>query len=195
VARIVVTNHITLDGVMQAPARPDEDTRNGFTAGGWAGERANDPVISREMGKGMAAGGALLFGRRTYEDFAAIWPNRTDNPFTERLTASTKYVVSRTRQEPLPWENSILLPGEAAETVAALKPTLEGNLAILGSGELVHSLARHDLIDEYTLLIHPIVLGKGLRIFPEGAAPAAFHLTDCVPATTGVIIARYTREG
>lgn len=193
-AKIVVTNHVTLDGVMQGPGRSDEDTRDGFTGGGWATERANDPTISQEMGKGIAAGGVLLFGRRTYEDFAAIWPNRTDNPFTERLTASTKYVVSRTRRDPLPWDNSILLSGEAQETVADLKQSVDGTLSVLGSGDLVHTLARHDLIDEYVLLIHPIVLGRGLRLFTDGAAPAAFHLADCVPAASGVVIACDTRQ-
>ncbi len=118
--QIVVFNSVTLDGVMQAPARADEDMRGGFQHGGWAVPYA-DADQGRVAGESMATSGALLLGRRTYEDFYTVWPHRTDNPFTEILNASTKYVASRTLREPLPWENSVLLSGDAADEVARLR--------------------------------------------------------------------------
>jgi dihydrofolate reductase len=187
--KIVVTNSLTLDGVMQAPGRPDEDTH-----GGWA-LPYNDAVMGRVMGermaRGSAGGGALLFGRRTYEDLYAVWPNRTDNPFTDVLNNTQKYVASTTLQEPLPWQNSTLLKGDVAEAVARLKEQSDKDLGILGSGELIQSLLRHNLIDEFVLLIHPLVLGSGRRLFSDGGAPATLRLINSVPTTTGVIIATY----
>jgi len=191
-SRIVVTNHVTLDGVMQAPGRPDEDVRGAFDRGGWA-IPDNDPVMGRVMGEGMARPGALLLGRRTYEDFAAYWPHQKDNPFTEVLDNTQKYVASRTLSEPLPWKNSTLLAGDAADAVARLREASGPDLGILGSGELIQSLRRHNLIDEYVLLIHPLVLGRGRRLFPDGAAPADLRLVNSVTTTTGVIIATYRR--
>jgi dihydrofolate reductase len=189
-SKVVVTNNVTLDGVMQAPARPDEDTRGGFTHGGWA-LPYNDAVMGRAMAEGMAQGGSLLFGRRTYEDFYAVWPNRTDNPFTEILNNSQKYVASTTLREPLPWQNSTLLKGDVAEAVARLKEQSGKDLGILGSGELIQSLMRHNLIDEYVLLIFPLVLGSGRRLFRDGGVPATLRLVNSVTTTTGVIIATY----
>lgn len=191
-ARLLVLNSVTLDGVMQAPARPDEDTRGGFTHGGWA-IPYNDAVMAQIMGEGMAqsAGGSLLFGRRTYMDFYSVWPNRTDNPFTPVLNATQKYVASTTLEEPLPWSNSTLLKGDVAEAVANLKEQAEKDIMIMGSGELIQTLMRHNLIDEVTLLIHPLVLGAGRRLFADGGAPASFRLIKSVPTTTGVIIATY----
>lgn len=188
--KVVVTNNLTLDGVMQAPGRPDEDVRGGFDRGGWA-LRYNDPVMGRVMGEGMAQAGALLLGRRTYEDFAFVWPNRTDNPFTEVLDATQKYVASTTLAEPLPWKNSTLLKGDAADAVADLKQQPGPDLTILGSGELIQSLRRRNLIDEYVLLIHPLILGSGRRLFPEGSPPADLRLASSVTTTTGVLIATY----
>jgi len=188
--KVVVTNNLTLDGVMQAPGRPDEDVRGGFDRGGWA-LPYNDPVMGRVMGEGMAQAGALLLGRRTYEDFASVWPNRTDNPFTEVLDATQKYVASRTLAEPLPWKNSTLLKGDAADAVADLKQQPGPDLTILGSGELIQSLRRRNLIDEYVLLIHPLVLGSGRRLFPDGSPPADLRLAGSVTTTTGVMIATY----
>jgi dihydrofolate reductase len=188
--KIVVTNHVSLDGVMQAPAAPDEDTRDGFDRGGWA-LPDNDAVMGRKMAEGMARPGSLLLGRRTYEDFFRVWPNRTDNPYTEVLDKTQKYVASRTLTEPLPWQNSTLLPGDAADAVRALKDRLPGDLAILGSGDLIGSLRRHHLIDTYVLMIHPVVLGSGRRLFPDGTTPEELRLVDSVTTTTGVIIARY----
>ena len=188
--KVVVVNNVTLDGVMQAPARPDEDTRGGFTHGGWA-IPYNDAVMGQMMGERMAQPGSLLLGRRTYMDFFAVWPNRTDNPFTPVLNATQKYVASTTLEEPLPWSNSTLLKGDVAEAVARLKEQPAQNLGILGSGALIQTLIRHNLIDEFVLLIHPLVLGTGRRLFPDGVAPATLRLVNAVPTTTGVIIATY----
>src|SRR5437868_15210216 len=138
--RVVVVENLTLDRVMQAPGRADEDVRGGFQHGGW-GLPYYDPVAPRVMGERMQGEGALLLGRRTYLDLADVWPKRTNNPFTERLNNSQKYVASRTLKEPLPWMNSTLLEGDAAEAVARLKPK-PGNLTISGSGALAQSLMR-----------------------------------------------------
>src|SRR5919106_2018202 len=146
--KITVVESVTLDGVMQAPGGPDEDTRGGFQHGGWA-RPYSDEVMGREMGKGMGAS-ELLFGRRTYEQFYSFWPNAPQpNPFTEVLNNSQKYVASTTLTEPLPWMNSTLLAGEAAEAVAELKAQPGADITVLGSGDLVASLMEHDLIDQY----------------------------------------------
>jgi dihydrofolate reductase len=188
--KVTVTNNISLDGVMQAPGRPDEDTRGGFQRGGWA-LPYNDPVIGRVMGEGMAHTGALLLGRRTYEDFAGYWPHQKDNPFTGVLDNVQKYVASRTLTEPLPWQNSTLLHGDAAEAVATLKSETGPDIAILGSGELIQSLRRRNLIDEYVLLIHPLLLGSGRRLFPDGGPSSELRLASSVITSTGVVIAIY----
>ncbi|MGC1211283.1 MAG: dihydrofolate reductase family protein [Micromonospora sp.] len=188
--KIVVTNNISVDGVMQAPGRPDEDSRGGFTRGGWA-LPYQDPVLARVMGEGMARAGALLLGRRTYADFAGYWPHQRNNPFTPALDALPKYVASTTLGEPLPWVNSVLLKGDAIDAVTELKAQPGPDIAVLGSGELVRSLRRHGLVDEYVLLVHPLVLGTGRRLFPDGDVPGDLRLVDSVPTTTGVLIATY----
>jgi dihydrofolate reductase len=194
-AKVLVVNHVTLDGVMQAPAGPDEDTRGGFAYGGWS-IPGSDQVMAAKMAEMMAKGdrdeGGLLLGRRTYESFYAYWPHQTDNPYTERLNHTTKYVASRTLQEPLPWSGSVLLDGDAGEAVAALKEGLTGDLTILGSGELIGALMAAGLIDELLLMIHPLVLGTGRRLFPEGVH-ASLRLTESITTTTGVVIATYDR--
>ena len=192
--RIVVNNSLTLDGVMQAPGRPDEDRGGGFEHGGWA-QPYFDPVMAEAAGEGMASGGALLFGRRTYEDFAKVWPNMpADNPFTAVINDSTKYVASTTLKAPLAWKNSALLEGDAADAVAALKAKPGKDIVILGSGELIQSLMRRNLIDEYRLLIHPLILGSGRRLFVEGGQITKLRLVDTKATTTGVVIATYQPE-
>jgi dihydrofolate reductase len=186
--KIVTFTHVTLDGVMQAPGRPDEDTRGEFGFGGWE-VRYGDEVMADVATRGMAAGSALLFGRRTYEDFYGFWPNQPQpNPFTDLLNRSRKYVTSRTLREPVPWESSTLLKGDA---VAELKASSEEDLVVLGSGDLVETLMRHDLIDEYTVLIHPLVLGTGRRLFDDDAPAATLRLVDSKITTTGVVIGIY----
>jgi dihydrofolate reductase len=192
--KIVVFESVTLDGVMQAPGRPDEDRRGGFTDGGWAAPYA-DEVMGKQAAEGMATTGGILLGRRTYEDFYGFWPKQTDNPFTEALNNTQKYVASRTLKEPLPWANSTLLQGDVGETVARLRERPEQDLVVLGSGELVRTLMEHDLVDRYVLLTHPLVLGSGRRLFPEGSPPASLRLVDSVTTTTGVVIATYETAG
>jgi dihydrofolate reductase len=143
------------------------------------------------MGEHMARDGALLFGRRTYEDFAGFWPRQADNPFTPVLEARTKYVVSRTLAEPLPWANSTLLRGDAAEAVAELKAGTDPDVVVMGSGELVRALAAHGLVDEYLLLVHPLVPGAGRRLFPDHAPRQDLRLVDSVTTTTGVTVATF----
>lgn len=189
-SKIVVFESLTLDGVMQAPGRADEDRRGGFEHGGWA-LPYSDPAVGKAAGESMATTRALLFGRRTYEDFYAVWPNRTDNPFTEVLNNTPKYVASTTLHHPLPWINSTLLKGDAADSVARLKEDPENDLVILGSGELVKSLMRRNLIDQYILLIHPLILGSGRRLFTDGGSSANLKLVDSKTTTTGVLIATY----
>jgi dihydrofolate reductase len=188
--KIVVTNNLSLDGVMQAPGRADEDRRGGFAYGGWAGPYG-DPVMMQAMGEGMAQSGCLLLGRRTYEDFFSVWPGRTNSPFTDVLNNTQKYVTSRTLKEPLPWQNSTLLAGEAAETIARLKQQPGKDITVLGSGDLVQTLIQHDLVDEYLLLIFPLLLGRGKRMFPDDDACRKLTLVKSVTTTTGVVIATY----
>jgi dihydrofolate reductase len=185
---LTAVESLTLDGVMQAPGRPDEDTRGGFDQGGWA-VPYTDEVMGRAMGERMGGGGAIVLGRRTYDDFAGYWPKQQDNPYTEVLNRTQKYVASRRLEEPLPWENSTLLEGDAADAIAKLKGETE-HLTVLGSGELVGQLMRRGLVDEFLLLIHPLVLGTGRRLFPDGAS-ARLELADSRTTTTGVVIATY----
>jgi dihydrofolate reductase len=193
-ASLTTFTHVTLDGVMQAPARPEEDTRGGFTMGGWEGRYA-DEVMARVAAGGMATESAMLFGRRTYEDFYRVWPNAPQpNPFTDVLNRSRKYVASRTLAEPLPWEHSTLLEGDAGDAVAELKRTSDTDIVVLGSGDLIQTLMGRGLIDRYLVQIHPLVLGTGRRLFPEGGAPATLTLVDSTVTTTGVIIATYEPE-
>jgi dihydrofolate reductase len=192
--RIVVMNHVTLDGVMQGPGRPDEDTRGGFTQGGW-GQRSTKPgdAAGQAMGERMAAGGGLagwLFGRWTYEQLLAHWNQQPDSPFTPALNNTPKYVASTSLSDPLPWPNSTLLRGDIGDAVEALKGQTNGVLAIMGSGQLIASLMAVDLIDEYLLMIHPLVLGSGRRLFPEGIE-MTLRLIDTVTTSTGVVIATY----
>lgn len=188
--KLVVLESVTLDGVMQAPGRPDEDTRGGFPYGGWAGPY-NDPVMGQEMGAGMSRGADLLFGRRTYEDFYKVWHGRTDNPFSPVLENSIKHVASTTLRSPLVWQNSTLLAGDAGDAVARLKGQSGHDLLVMGSGALVQSLVRRDLVDQYILLVHPLVLGTGRRLFAGGEPFTKLRLVRSVPTTTGVIIATY----
>jgi dihydrofolate reductase len=191
--RIVVVENVSLDGVMQAPGRPDEDPRGGFAHGGWAAAH-NDPVKAKAMGEGMAAAEALLFGRRTYQDFFDVWPSRTDNPFTPVLNRVQKYVVSTTLREPLAWSNSTLLSGDAAPAIERLKAQPGKDIVVLGSGELVRTLLRHRLVDRLVLLIHPLVLGSGRRLFADDGGCAPLRFVDAQTTSTGLVIATYDRS-
>ena len=195
--RIVVMNHVTLDGVMQGPGRADEDTRGGFTQGGW-GQRSTTAgdAAGQAMGQRMAAGGGLagwLFGRWTYDQLLSHWNSQPDNPFVAALNNTPKFVVSTSVSDPLPWPNSTLLRGDVPDAVRSLRAQSDGVLAIMGSGQLISSLMAADLIDEYLLMIHPVVLGRGRRLFPEGIE-ARLRLTDSSATPTGVVIATYEPE-
>ena len=191
---IIVFENLTVDGVMQAPARPDEDLREGFQHGGWAAPYA-DATTGRMARESTPTAGALLLGRRTYEDFYAVWPNRTDNPFTEILNNTQKYVASTTLREPLPWVNSTLLKGDVPEAVASLKAQPGKDIVVLGSGQLVQALIQHNLVDQYVLLIHPLVLGSGRRLFAGGGVLTTLRLVGVQTTTTGVVIATYQLNG
>lgn len=186
-SKITVFTNLSLDGVMQAPARPDEDRRGGFEHGGWAAPYN----AMAQTGDSMPTISALLLGRRTYEDFYAVWPKHKESPYSALLDNMRKYVASTTLSEPLAWNNSTLLRGDATESVARLKQESSADLVIMGSGELVRSLMRANLIDEYVLLIHPLTLGSGHRLFPDGGAPATLRLVGAKTTTNGVVIATY----
>ena len=189
--KVIAVEHLTLDGVMQAPGHPDVDRRDGFVYGGWAAQRQH-PMMQQVIGAHMTDSWSLLVGRTTYERFAAYWPKQAPNPFTDALNRVQKYVASTTLQEPLPWENSRLLKGDAADAAARLKCDTEENLVIFGSGVLVRSLLARRLVDELLLHIHPVLLGAGRRLFPEStAAPQTLELLDAVTTPTGVLIATY----
>lgn len=186
-AKIIVFTNLTLDGVMQAPGRPDEDTRDGFTHGGWATPFG----AMQEAGDVLADMGGVLFGRWTYENFYAFWPNQPDNPFTAFFNNIPKYVASTTLEAPLPWRNSTLLDGDLTQAVDSLKETLDKDLVVFGSGVLIQSLMRANLVDRYVLLIHPLVLGSGRRLFTNGGAFAALRLIHSKTTSAGVVIATY----
>jgi len=179
--RVVVVCGVTLDGVMQAPGLPDEDLRGGFAHGGWAAPYSRD-AMGRVLGQRAGAEGGMLLGRRTYEGFADFWPKQKDNPYTEALNKQQKYVVSSTLTDPLPWVNSKVI---GTDDIAALKE--QQDLVILGSGQLIRSIPQ--LIDEYIVLIHPLVLGSGQRLFD--GTELKLDLTDTITTTTGVVIATY----
>jgi dihydrofolate reductase len=189
--KVFMNEQISLDGVMQAPGGPDEDTTGGFPHGGWA-MRYFDESMGKAAAEGMGRAGGLLLGRKTYEIFAAYWPNQGDDvPFAGFLNSVPKYVASRTLREPLEWNNSHVLSGDVVDAVRALKAEDEGDLVVLGSGELASTLIENDLIDEYSIWINPLVLGAGKRLFPEGLPKAEFELVDSTTSTTGVVMLTY----
>jgi dihydrofolate reductase len=189
--KVIVNESLSLDGVMQGPGAPDEDRSGGFEHGGWAMQYFDDSM-GQLAAEGMGSTGGLILGRRTYEIFAAYWPNQPDDTlFASFLNNVPKYVASRTLKEPLAWANSTLLVGDAAEEVRKLKEGQEKDLLVLGSGELLQTLMEQDLVDEYQLWIHPVVLGKGKRLFPEGIRDARLSLTDSKTSGTGVLLTSY----
>jgi dihydrofolate reductase len=189
---IVVVNHLSLDGVMQGPGRTDEDTRDGFRHGGWAdlADLANDPSITEAMGERMGQDFAWLFGRRSYDDMLTHW-NAVGGPFKDGLNQVRKYVVSSSPDAELPWPNSTLVSGDIPREVASLREQTAGNLVIMGSGELVRSLLPHGLIDELFLMIHPLVLGSGRRLFGPDNEPHRFRMIDCKSSASGVVMSTY----
>jgi dihydrofolate reductase len=192
--RIVVSEFLTLDGVMQAPGDPNEDRSGGFDKGGWQLAYFDD-VFGSVMMDAFAATGGMLLGRLTYENFAAHWPKQpADDPLAATMNGMEKYVVSTTLSEPLAWQNSTLISGNVAGEVGKLKEGSGKEIQVIGSGELVQDLIRHDLVDAYRLMIHPLVLGTGKRLFRDGTAPTKLRLVDTKPTTTGVLILTYEPE-
>jgi dihydrofolate reductase len=190
-SKIVVINHVTLDGVMQSPGRPDEDTRDGFSHGGWSTLSVDDLVLAATYARVEEGGGLqLLLGRRSYEEMLGYW-NTQDSPFKDGLNNAPKYVASWTLQEPLAWPNSTLLQGDVGAAVTELKHELTKDLTVMGSGELIRTLMHENLIDEYLLFIHPLVLGTGRRLFADGGQSASLGLIESTTTSTGVVIARY----
>jgi dihydrofolate reductase len=188
--KLRVIEFLSLDGVMQAPAAPDEDTEGGFRHGGWQRPFVDD-VLGATAAEGMSATDAYLFGRKTYEHMAAHWPKAPeDDPYARHLNETPKYVASTTL-ESVEWRNSTLIEGDVAEEVAKLKEREGGNIAVLGSGHLVQTLMKHDLIDEYFLVVFPIVLGSGKRLFRETDQPVRLRLVDSKPTSTGGLILTY----
>lgn len=190
--KVIVMNHVTLDGVMQAPGRADEDTRGGFGHGGWATARGDELMVTK-MGELMGEHHAFLLGRRSYNDMLASW-NARGGPFRDALNATAKYVASSSASTTLEWPNSHLLRGDIPAAVSELRQAVAGNLVIMGSGQLIRSLLPHQLIDEFLLMIHPIVLGTGQRLFEHGEREVTLRLVDCTATTTGVILATYQSE-
>ena len=188
--KVIVMNWVTLDGVMQGPGRPDEDTRDGFDRGGW-GIPYGDETSVAKMGERMGEDRAWLFGRRTYEQLLASW-NARGGPFKEALNSTRKYVVSSNSATRLDWPNSTLLHGDIPAAVADLKQGSSANLVIMGSGVLIGSLIAADLVDEYLLMIAPLVLGTGRRLF-AGGTHASLQLVDSSTTSAGVLIATYER--
>ncbi len=189
--KLVVGTFLTLDGVMQAPGDPQEDTEGGFEHGGWQIPYF-DADAGRIMGEQIAATDALLLGRVTYQIFAAFWPSApADDPMAKKLNSVPKYVVSTTLDK-VEWNNSTLIKGNIAEEVARLKQQPgSGYLSVTGSGKLAQTLMQHNLVDEYGLWVHPIVLGSGKRLFAEGIVPANLKLVDTQTTGSGVVILTY----
>jgi dihydrofolate reductase len=185
---LVVNTFLTLDGVMQAPGGPQEDRAGGFEHGGWSFGYW-DERMQQTMGESMSRPFDLVLGRRTYEIFAAHWP-QSEEPGAEPLNAATKHVASRTLTS-LDWENSRLIEGEVPEGIRALKAQDGPELQVHGSANLIQTLLGHGLIDELRLWIFPLALGEGKRMFDDGTVPAGFELTSSDASTTGVIMATY----
>jgi dihydrofolate reductase len=193
--KIVVSEFLTLDGVMQAPGAADEDRSGGFEAGGWQ-LAYFDNVFADAVMEGLAATGGFLLGRRTYEIFAGHWPKQpAEDPLAGTFNDLPKYVVSTTLSEPLAWQNSILIRADAAGAIAKLKEQDGKQIQVIGSGELVQTLIRDGLVDEYRLMIHALVLGGGKRLFREGGSPARLKLIDSKATGTGVLILTYAPSG
>ena len=190
---LLVTTFLTLDGVMQAPGGPGEDVDAGFPYGGWSANYWDDTMTS-VMAEATGGPFAMVLGRRTYDIFAGYWPTAPEEAGSKPLNEATKYVASRTRPE-LTWRNSVLIEGDAADGIAALKNDDGPELQVHGSGNLIQTLLRHNLVDRFRLWVFPVVLGTGKRLFADGAVPAGLKLVDSKVSTTGVVIGTYEPAG
>jgi dihydrofolate reductase len=191
--KLAVSTFLTLDGVMQAPGGPGEDDSGGFGFGGWSFHYWDDRM-AEVMGAAMGVPFDLLLGRRTYDIFAAYWPTAPDDAGGKPLNDATKYVVSRGNPE-LAWHESVLIGGDAAQEIAALKDGDGPEIQVHGSGNLIQTLLRHGLVDEFRLWVFPLVLGSGKRLFADGTIPTSLQLVDSTVSTTGVVIGTYVPAG
>jgi dihydrofolate reductase len=190
--KVIVNEFMTLDGVVQAPGGDEEDTSGGFEHGGWH-MPFMDEVAQKDVLEGINDAGGFLLGRRTYEIFAAYWPNAPEEEqvIAEPLNTKPKYVASTTLAEPLEWQNSTLLQGDVPVAVAALKQEAGGDLHVIGSSDLVQTLIENDLIDELRVMIDPLIVGGGKRIFRDDGALKPMRLLDSQVTSTGAFLARY----
>jgi dihydrofolate reductase len=191
--KLIVSTFLTLDGVMQAPGGPEEDPSGAFEQGGWSVNYWDD-LMGRVMTEAFSVPFDLLLGRRTYEIFAAYWPHAPEEAGGKPLNDATKYVVSRSARA-LEWGPSVLIEGDAAEGVAKLRESDGPELQVHGSGNLIQTLMRHSLVDEYRLWVFPLVIGSGKRLFADGTIPAGLRLVDSKVSTTGVVIGTYEPAG
>lgn len=190
--RIVLSDFMSLDGVVQAPGGKEEDTDGGFAHGGWSMPFFDVDAMGPVLGEVMGQTDALLYGRRTWQGMAAAWPERGGDPFADSMNSITKYVASRSlTQEDLHWENSHLLAGDALDAIGDLRAQEGGYLQVMGSPSLAAQLIEHDLVDEYRIMIEPILLGGGKRMFPEGGTSRTLELVSVTPAKTGVLVCAY----
>ena len=192
--RLMVTTFVSLDGVMQAPGGGDEDRDGGFEHGGWAVPHFDQQMIQL-MTTLTSRAGALLIGRKTYDIFAATWPlAEAGDPIGAKMNSMPKYVASRTL-DTVSWQNSTLLTGDVTEAVSNLKQGDGGEIQVHGSGELIQTLVEHDLVDEFHLLVFPVLIGSGKRLFANGTIPSRLKLVDTATSSTGVLISTYARDG
>ena len=190
--RVVVFEFMSLDGVVQAPGGADEDTTGGFAHGGWSMPYFDPEVMGAAIGEGMSTVEALLYGRRTWQVMAAAWPERAGDPFADQMNAIKKYVASRTlTQDDLTWNTTLLSPDNAVADIAALRSKDGGDLVIWGSASLVRTLLTEGLVDELNLMIEPIILGGGKRIFSDDGTARPLELVKSVTAATGVQVCTY----
>jgi dihydrofolate reductase len=193
--KVIVTEWMSLDGVVQAPGAPDEDTTGGFKHGGWH-LRYFDDMSRKWVLDNLNEAGGFLFGRRTYEGFASHWPNASEEEqvIAKPLNTKPKYVASSTLAQPLAWQNSTLLQGDVADAVAALKREDGGDLHVIGSTKLVQALIEQDLVDEFRVMMDPVVLGGGKRIFRDDGSLRPLRLVNSQVSTTGAILAIYAKQ-
>ena len=191
--KLIVSTFLTLDGVMQAPGGPGEDDSGGFTYGGWSVNYWDDRM-GQVMGEAMGKPFDLVLGRKTYDIFAAHWPHATDDPGAKPLNDATKYVASRS-EPTLSWSNSVLIEGDAAEGIAALKKEDGPELQVHGSSNLIQTLLQHNLVDQFRLWVFPLVIGSGKRLFSDGTIPAGLKLLGTKVSTTGVVMNTYEPAG
>ena len=193
---IVLSDFMSLDGVVQAPGGPEEDTDGGFQHGGWSGPFFDEEAMGTAFDEAMQETDALLFGRRTWRVMADAWPGRAGDPFADRMNEVQKYVASRTlTEDDLDWNNTTLLPADdAIGTIRGLREQEGGAMQVMGSASLATQLIEHDLVDEYRLMLEPVLLGGGKRIFPESGGKARpLELVSAKPTNTGVLICTYRR--